>query len=97
MKKIFGIGLSRTGTTSLTHALDGAGIHINHYPNEIELFDPRSQGASDIPVAIHYKKLDVTFPDPICTFPVTFKFPLILVLPTTSSFAFGDVVPIPIS
>ena len=61
--KIFGIGLSRTGTTSLTHALKKIGINIIHYPNKTKLFDPKSDGACDIPAAVHYKKLDVNFPN----------------------------------
>jgi hypothetical protein len=34
MNKIFGIGLSRTGTTSLTHALSALGYHAIHFPHD---------------------------------------------------------------
>lgn len=61
--KIFGIGLSRTGTTSLSHTLKEIGINIIHYPNESKLFDSNNDGACDIPAAVHYKKLDKKFPN----------------------------------
>ena len=60
--KIFGIGLSRTGTTSLAHALREVKINIIHYPTESQLFNPKSDGACDIPVIVHYKELDKKFP-----------------------------------
>lgn len=63
MNKIFGIGLSRTGTTSLSHTLKEIGINIIHYPNKSKLFDPNNDGACDIPAAVHYKKLDKIFPN----------------------------------
>lgn len=34
MKKIFGIGLSRTGTTSLKQVLEDFGFNIIHYPTK---------------------------------------------------------------
>ena len=61
--KIFGIGLSRTGTTSLTKALNDIGINIIHYPSKQQLFDPTNDGACDIPVANYYKELDKRFPN----------------------------------
>ena len=61
--KTFGIGLSRTGTTSLAHILKEIGINIIHYPNESKLFDSNNDGACDIPAAAHYKKLDKIFPN----------------------------------
>ena len=64
MNKIFGLGLSRTGTTSLAYALKEIGINIVHYPmSEAQLFDPENDGACDIPVIAHYKELDKTFPN----------------------------------
>ena len=63
MKKVFGIGLSRTGTTSLTKILNDVGIAIVHYPTKRVLFDPHSPGACDIPVAAFYKQLDQKFPN----------------------------------
>lgn len=62
MKRIYGIGLSRTGTTSLTHAMYHLGIDMIHYPSYTQLFDPKTKAASDIPVALYYKELDNKFP-----------------------------------
>ena len=62
--KIFGLGLSRTGTTSLTHALKVVGYNVIHYPiNKKILFDSNNDGASDIPVIAYYKELDKKFPN----------------------------------
>ena len=64
MTKIFGIGLSRTGTTSLCHALKDGGINIVHYPkSKADLFNPKTEGACDIPVVVYYKELDKKFPN----------------------------------
>jgi len=64
MGKIFGIGLSRTGTTSLNDTLrDEAGINMIHYPNRVELFHGNYDGATDIPVALYFMDLDKKFPD----------------------------------
>jgi len=60
--KVFGIGLSRTGTTTLNHVLNEWGWETVHYPNERQLWDPRSHGATDIPVALHFRELDLKFP-----------------------------------
>lgn len=63
MIKIFGIGLSRTGTTSLCSALKDGGVDIIHYPkSKADLFNPKNTGACDIPVAVYYKELDKKFP-----------------------------------
>lgn len=62
--KIFGIGLSRTGTTSLAYALKEVGINIIHYPmSKTQLFDSKNNGACDIPVISYYKELDRKFPN----------------------------------
>ena len=60
--KIFCIGLPKTGTTSLTQALDILGYSALHYPdNPIE--QARNYDAmSDSPVALHYKELDINYP-----------------------------------
>lgn len=63
INRIFGIGLSRTGTTSLTHALIHVGIDMIHYPSEEQLFNPDVKAVSDIPVARYFKQLDVQFPN----------------------------------
>lgn len=62
--KIFGIGLSRTGTTSLTSFLNSIGFNIIHYPNnKKQLFSKDNDGATDIPVITYYKELDKTYPN----------------------------------
>ena len=71
--KVFGIGLSRTGTTSLNEALNILGIKSLHFPSFVgplsycgilkinaEHFD--YDGLTDTPVAYSYKKLDKKFP-----------------------------------
>lgn len=60
--KVFGIGLSRTGTTTLNHVLNQHGIKTIHYPTEQQLWDPQNDGATDIPVIPVYKQLDKKFP-----------------------------------
>ena len=60
---IYCIGLSRTGTTSFSDFMRLVGYNIIHYPNETQLFGGFGDGASDIPVAYHYKKLDKMFPN----------------------------------
>lgn len=60
--KIFGIGLSRTGTTSLTSALQQVGINLIHYPHSKQQLYQSRDGACDIPVIPFYKDLDKTFP-----------------------------------
>lgn len=59
--KIFGIGMSRTGTTSLTNALKILGYSCIHYPHtldEIKKYD----AATDAPVALAFKELDQQYP-----------------------------------
>jgi hypothetical protein len=73
--KVFGIGLSRTGTLSLTNALTALGIETRHYPNdpvtqkelragryELSVLD-EVQALTDIPIAPFYAQLDRAFPD----------------------------------
>ena len=73
--KVFGIGLSRTGTKSLTMALNNIGNNVIHYPNDqktlkeliagnynfscLQNFD----GITDITIAPFYAQLDKLFPD----------------------------------
>ena len=61
--KIFGVGLTRTGTQSLAKAFNLLGYRFIHQPLENVLFAGRYQGACDVVVAIHYKKLDRKFPN----------------------------------
>ena len=70
--KIFNIGLSKTGTTSLTKALQVLGYKTKHYPsvryiphmllhiksNQLKNYD----AFTDIPVIPFYKSLDSQFP-----------------------------------
>jgi hypothetical protein len=72
--KLFGIGLSRTGTKSLTTALQTLGLRVVHYPEDettlrelaageynlslLQHFD----GITDITVAPYYAQLDKLFP-----------------------------------
>lgn len=73
-QKVLGIGLSKTGTTSLTAALDLLGIRTMHNPHdgrtqrELQSGYPRLsildeyQAATDIPVAPYYPQLDTIYP-----------------------------------
>jgi Sulfotransferase domain len=72
--KIFGIGLSRTGTLSLTSALEMLGIEAVHYPNDVRTqrqlkegqyslsLLERVQAVTDIPVSPFYAQFDAVFP-----------------------------------
>jgi len=66
--KIFGIGLSRTGTVSLTIALKILGYNVIHSPrpelvpellHELRKWD----GATDAPIALAFEEIDRMFPD----------------------------------
>lgn len=60
--KIFGLGLSRTGTTSLTNYLNSNGFRIIHYPrSRSQIYEEKNDGATDIPVIKFYKQLDKKF------------------------------------
>lgn len=73
-QKVFGLGLSKTGTSSLTEALNRLGINSIHYPHDDETYeDLRAgnyrlrileewQGIIDIPVAPYYAQLDKIYP-----------------------------------
>jgi hypothetical protein len=73
--KIFGIGLSRTGTVSLTKALIQLGINAKHYPRDATTQDELKRGKYalsileeadallDIPVAPYYAQFDEVYPD----------------------------------
>jgi hypothetical protein len=72
--KILGIGLSRTGTMSLTKALTILGIKTRHYPNDKTTQNELKAGnydlsvlqevqaLTDIPVSPYYAQLDRLFP-----------------------------------
>ena len=73
--RIFGIGLSRTGTVSLTRALGLLGVDARHYPNDAVTKDELRHGRYslsilaevqalfDIPVAPYYAQFDALYPD----------------------------------
>jgi hypothetical protein len=73
--KIFGIGLSRTGTLSLTTALEQLGIVATHYPNDKATRDELRRGhyslsildhvqaLLDIPVSPYYAQFDHIYPE----------------------------------
>ena len=73
--KIFGIGLSRTGTVSLTKALMQLGIKAKHYPNDIITQNELKRGhyslsvlkemqaLLDIPVSPYYAQFDHLYPE----------------------------------
>ncbi len=75
INKIFGIGLSRTGTTSLAEALNLLGIKTIHFPSDLKTFEELKsgnyrlsiletyQGATDISVAPFYAQLDKIYPN----------------------------------
>jgi hypothetical protein len=73
--KIFGIGLSRTGTKSLTKALNSLGFNIIHYPIDevthkqlqagnykLSILD-NCDGITDLTVVPYYAQLDSLFPN----------------------------------
>lgn len=73
-RKVFGIGLSRTGTTSLTRALGYLGIRCKHYPHDpvtkSELWSENSRlsllerydAITDISIVPFYQTLDRLYP-----------------------------------
>lgn len=64
INKVFGIGLSRTGTMSLNDALEMLGYPSKHYPTNLSIFDSDEYNAgTDITVAIKYKDLDKKYPN----------------------------------
>lgn len=72
--KVFGIGLSRTGTRSLTAALRTLGFDIVHYPSDPATYRTLlagtgrfplladHDGITDISVAPYYEELDLDWP-----------------------------------
>lgn len=61
MSKIFGIGLSKTGTTSLTKALEILGYSTIHLPDNLDMLE-HYDAATDLPIALHYQELDSIYP-----------------------------------
>jgi hypothetical protein len=71
--RIFGIGLSKTGTTSLTRALEILGYRTNHFPYSAVRFEQgrlrldvdrlhRWDAATDSPMALYFRTLEERFP-----------------------------------
>lgn len=61
IRKIFGIGLSRTGTTSLTKALRILGFSAIHFPTSMTQIE-NHEAATDTAVANIYRDLDARYP-----------------------------------
>jgi Sulfotransferase domain len=59
--KLFGVGISRTGTTSLAAALNQLGIPTIHWPTSMHAIC-KYRGAVDTTVACRYVELDQIFP-----------------------------------
>jgi hypothetical protein len=66
--KIFALGLSKTGTSSLHEAFKQLGFESKHYPRYPELFAgkfdwlDKYDAVSDIPIAPFYPQLDEAYP-----------------------------------
>lgn len=60
--KIFGLGLSKTGTRSLAQALTILGYSTVHYPWSMQEIDEH-EASLDIPIACRYKELDQLYPN----------------------------------
>ena len=59
--KVFGIGLSGTGSHSLVAALKTLGYRAKHYPKRLEQFD-EYDALADIPVSARFELLDQVYP-----------------------------------
>ena len=62
--KYFGIGLSRTGTTSLYNAFKMLGFESVHYPRPIQLIKANLYDfMNDTPIPVRFKEMDKRFPN----------------------------------
>jgi hypothetical protein len=73
-QKVFGLGLSKTGTNSLAEALNTLGIKTIHWPHDQKTYDELKngnyrlslleeyQGVVDTPVAPYYAQFDSIYP-----------------------------------
>src|SRR5262249_42082869 len=59
---VWGIGLTRTGTSSLNRALSLLGYSSVHWPTTRQLLDDHLQAATDESVAAIFKVLDFKYP-----------------------------------
>ena len=62
VNKIFGIGLSRTGTTSLYYLMKGFGFMAVHYPSSMEEIDEHFF-ANDTSISARFEELDRLYPN----------------------------------
>lgn len=62
MNKIFGIGLPRTGTASLSEALSVLGYKTRHYPKFISRVD-KFEALVDTPICNEFETLDRLYPN----------------------------------
>ncbi len=60
-RKLFGIGLSKTGTTSLTEAFEGLGYRSEHFIADLDRIRYLG-GATDVQIARAYRELDRRYP-----------------------------------
>ena len=62
--KVFGVGLSRTGTVSLTAALGALGYRVKHFPPALEVvaYAERYDALTDTPVSQYVETLDHLHP-----------------------------------
>jgi hypothetical protein len=66
--KVFGLGVCKTGTTSLHHALEKLGFRSVHYPVKPELLQGRFDcfedfdAYGDSPVVAYYPEIDLAYP-----------------------------------
>lgn len=65
MSKVFGIGLSRTGTSSLAKALQMLGYRAIHYPKLNHIFELANKydAMTDTTVCVSFEELDRRFPN----------------------------------
>ena len=62
MNKVFGVGLSRTGTLSLTNAMSILGYKSCHFPDTLDKVR-KFDCLTDTPVAAFFRKLDRDYPN----------------------------------
>ena len=70
MIKFFGVGLSRTGTVTLTKTLSEAGLKVFHWPTKTQVFEEQWNGLTDISIIPHIDRFKKIWPDAkwICTY-----------------------------
>jgi len=62
INKIFGIGLQRTGSTSLAVALLNSGLKVCHFVTSNNCYE-MADFLNDAPIFLDYKKLDIKYPN----------------------------------